>query len=429
MRLISLFFLITITCLSALETITIDPSQQTGAKVEYFGWDLKEWKNNATPIRKAEALYGENPANIVRVPILGLAHKKNGSIDKELYGPMLESIKNIKSTNSDVKIFASIKLKKEKTFPKWIDSAENGIIFKVPVKRPTPKKYAKIVADYIEWLRKHRIAIDFLGLNNEVSDALTPELYIETATLLMEELKQRRVPEKYSSFKFVAGEGFGIPISVKYVKKIKEKQALQYADIFGSHFYPDLNSGAIKDWDTLAAIDPSRPTWHTEIHMRSSDQPTKNINKVRNALALLFKTNQSGSQGYIWWAGTPDETLFSNLIRSKMIISLLNGSCIQTSGEYLAKDNKAGKEIAQATRVDDTVWLWYFNPNSKKDKITVNLTSGRIKKISGEYWTGGKKVTKKTHKKLKIKYSSGDDFIIQDLPSASIGLVKIELKK
>jgi ribosome silencing factor RsfS/YbeB/iojap len=202
---------------------------------------------------------------------------------------------------------------------------------------------------------------------------------------------------------------------------------LDYAHIWGSHFYPDLASGSIDDWAKLAKVAPDRPLWHTELHMRESDEPAENIAKVRDGLAILFKTNQMGVQGYGWWARAHEDDKFANLIRRKAIVSLLGGACIKTSGQYEAKDNKPAAELAQATRVGDTVWLWYCNPGQAKTELPILLKSGNATKASGESWSGGGTANAQTKRALDVSVAGGANVIVKNLPATSVALVRIDL--
>ncbi len=407
--------------------VEIDPARPTGAMVRYFAWDLKGWKDVANTPERAQKLYGETPANLVRISMEANAHREDGSVDESLYGPMLTSIANIRAVNPGVKIFASLKLKEAETFPAWVASDEDGMIFNAKVKCPDPKKFGRLVADYIVWLSKEDIALDFLGLNNEVNEALTARRYVETAKVLMEEMGKRGLDAKFRSFQFVGAEGFGVPTSVRYAEATKSSRGLDYAQIWGSHYYPDLNSGSIDDWAKLAKVAPDRPLWHTELHMRESDDPEENIAKVRDGLAILFKTNQAGVQGYGWWARAHEDEKFANLIRRKAIVSLLGGACIKTSGQYEAKDNKPTAELAQPTRVGDTVWLWYCNPGQAKAELPILLKSGSATKASGESWTGGGTANAQTIGTLDVAITDGAKIIVKNLPATSVALIRIDL--
>ncbi|WP_404310168.1 hypothetical protein [Neorhodopirellula lusitana] len=424
---LTLFLLLIATPVVAQAPIEIDPARATGATVQYFGWDLKGWKDSTSTPKRAEKLYADTPANIVRISIEGIAHREDGTVNEKPYGAMLKSIANIREINPDVKIFASIKLAKEKTFPAWVQSNEEGSIFNVKVKRPIPQKYARLVADYIDWLRKNKIAIDFLGLNNEISNALTPPLYVATARALTAELDRRNTPKEYRSFQFVGAEGFGTTTSVRYAQAIVAEGGLAYANIWGSHFYPDLTSGSINDWTRLSNVARGRPIWHTELHVRSSPEPAEHVAKVRDGLAILFATNQIGAEGYVWWSRGHDDNP-TNLVRRKAITSLLGGSCVYTSGQYKAKDNAPDATLAQATRVDDIVWLWYFNPVAAIKELPIHLKRGKATQASCEFWGGGGSGPTQTSGTLEVENRNGKYLVVKDIPATSIVLVKMDLR-
>lgn len=52
---------------TAFAQVEIDPARPIGATVRYFAWDLKGWKDVANSPERAQKLYGETPANLVRI--------------------------------------------------------------------------------------------------------------------------------------------------------------------------------------------------------------------------------------------------------------------------------------------------------------------------------------------------------------------------
>src|SRR5690606_235395 len=104
-----------------------------------------------------------------------------------------------------------------------------------------------------------------------------------------------------------------------------------------------------------------------------------------------------------------------------------NGACIQTSGQYEAKDNPSTAELAQATRVGDTVWLWYCNPGPARAELPVLLKSGSAITASGESWSGGGTADARTLGTLDVSVTGGSRIIVKNLPATSVALVRIEL--
>ena len=417
----------------AQDTLKIDPEERTGATVRYFGWDAKLHGNLSNRQKSANWLYGDCPANMMRIPIRPRASTPDGKVDfnaaetkHDNYGPLIDSIKLAQQVNPDIKIFASTKLFGKNTFPDWMTSNQQGKIFSAVVKCPDPKKFAGLITDYFEQLAAEGIKIDFVGLNNEIGGALTPELYYETAKQLEANLEKSTIAEKLKQFQWIGGEEFGVPSSVKYTKVLKNSPASKYVDVVGSHFYPDKQSGSIKSWEALAAL--GYPTWHTEVHVRRHDSPKENIVAIRDGMCIVFKTNQVGAEGYVWWDGTANEGFLGNHIRRQIVQSMLYGSCIKTEGSYEAKDNEPNKRIAQATRVGDTVWLWCFNPGEAVEEIPVELVSGEIKSAKATAYVGGRKVTPDSIRELNVKTAGSKKLSVQELPEYCVVLVEIQLE-
>ena len=430
-------FLICVCCCSTpcvgQDTILLDPEEQTGATVRYFGWDTKGMADLSDDLQSAKWLYQDTQANIMRIPIRPQASKPDGSvvfegeIESGGYGALIKSIKMAKQVQPRVKIFASTKLLGEDTFPTWLETDRRGKIFEHVVKQPNVEKLAGLIAEYFKHLAAEGIKIDFLGLNNEFGGALTPDDCVELAERVQTNLSESDLPDQFKQFQWIAGEEFGVDDSVEYIQKMLEVQgAKKFIDIAGSHFYPDYKSGAIEDWQALASFDV--PTWHTEVHVRRREQPAENVVALRDGMCIVFKTNQIGCEGYIWWQGSADRELLGNLVRQKMMQSLLHGSCVKTSGQYKARDNDPKHRVAQATRVKDTIWLWYFNPSDPIEQLPVKLESGEIQSASATCFRGGKNVTPESVSELEVNIDRRNQVAAYGVPKDSIVVFEIQLK-
>ena len=407
---------------SSLAEIKIDPSKPVGAKVNYFGWDLKGWQDNGSTPERAKVLYSDVPANLVRIPIFARAHTEEGNVDANRYGKMLESLAQIRKINPEVKIFASLKLLKGDTFPDWIGSKESGQIFDATVKKPDPAKYAQLLAGYIGWLREQEIAIDFLGIGNETDGALSPDRYVDTVRLLRAELENKQFEETYTDFRWIGSDSFGVPTTLKFMQEIGRERAQDTVDIWGSHFYPDLSSGTIDDWEELAKKSDNKPIWHTELHVRNSEDDG-NVTKIRDGLAIVFATNKEGVSGYLWWARAFEDKSLANLIRRQVTRTLLGGACVETSGNYDAKDNRPSTVVQQATRVRNKVYLWICNPGDEIQGETANLNRAVVAQVSGICWKGPDSSGLSGQSKLPCDpVQPGRPIALPDIPANSISL-------
>jgi O-glycosyl hydrolase len=408
------------------ETVNIDPDTKAGATVRYFGWDLKGWRSVADTPEKARTLYAGTRANLVRIPIFAQAHSADGSVDRTAYEAMLTCMRNIREVNPEVKIFAGLKLKNEDTFPDWVGSDEAGKIFGKTVKKPDPARYARLVADYIGFLRDEGFAIDYLGLGNEVNSALTVDRHIDTARLLRQELERRGYEEKFLGFKQIAPDSFGLGGANRFAAEIVAAGALDTVDIFGSHFYPDKNSGNLDQWRTLAETAPL-PLWHTELHMRRSEDET-NVTKIRDALAVVFATNKAGVEGYVWWGRGINDQGMDDLVKRKVINTILGGHAVETSGAYFAKGNKPREPLYQAFRVDDEVTLWLCNSGAARRDLRVNLEGRKPGKITSGFWTGPNTITAESVGQLTIHADpDAAGFTIAEVPENSLATVTFTL--
>ena len=199
-------------------SLKIDPEQRTGAIVRYFGWDAKLHGNISNKLNSANWLFKDCPANILRIPIRPRASTPDGKVDFNVaetkhdnYGPLIDSIKMVQQVNPEIKIFASTKLFGKKTFPDWMTTNQRGKIFSAEVRCPDANKFAGLITDFIEQLAAEGIKVDFLGLNNEIGGALTPEIYYYTAKRLVANLKKSSIADEFKQFQWVGGEEFGVP--------------------------------------------------------------------------------------------------------------------------------------------------------------------------------------------------------------------------
>ena len=416
-------------CISpSLAEIKIDPSKPVGAKVNYFGWDLKGWQDNTSTPDRARILYSDVPANLVRIPIFARAHTEEGNVDPKPLRQDAGEPRPDSEPQSEVKIFASLKLLKSDTFPEWIESEESGKIFDATVKKPDPARYAQLLAGYIGWLRDQGVAIDFLGIGNETDGALSSDRYVETVRLLREELAKRKFEENYTSFQWIGPDSFGVPTALKFAREIDRERAEDTVDIWGCHFYPDLNSGTIDDWEELARKSDGNPVWHTELHVRNSEGDD-NVAKIRDGLAIVFATNKAGVSGYVWWARAFEDKSMTNLIRHQVTRTLLGGACIETSGNYEAKGNRPSAVAQQATRVGDKVYLWVCNPGDEIWGETVNLNRVEVAGLSGICWRGPDSSGLGGQSELPCDpVQPGKPISLPIIPGNSISLFTFELK-
>jgi len=365
---------------------------------------------------------------LLRIPIFANAHTADGTVKAADYGSMLTSIRSVLEVNPDVKIFAGIKLLGGDTFPAWIGSNEQGKIFKNVVQKPDPAKYAKLVADYLDWLRKENIAVDLLGIGNETTRALTADRYIATIHLLAKELETRKFEDRYKKFKLIGPDSFGVPTAIRFAKEIDKAGGRATVQIWGSHFYPDLPSGTIEDWAALVKGVRRDPVWHTELHVRSSEDAA-NIGKIRDGLAIVFATNIQGVSGYVWWARWESDKMV-NLIRRHVTRSMVGGGCVRTSGRYKAKDNGPTAPVVQATRVGFTVYLWICNPGAAVESEAVRLSQAKASKITGLLWQGNNSVGPETQTELNFDVEPSESrFTLPTIPANSIALITIELER
>lgn len=351
-----------------------------------FGWDLKGGVGLARNERLARSYYEASPATLVRIPIFPNAHRADGSIDEAGYQTMVRSIHNIQRVNPEVAVFASLKLLGQNTFPAWLCSDLNGRIFNNPVKKPDPERYARLIADYIVYLGEHEIHIDYLGLNNEVEGALTPDLYMKTAEALQDELRRRRVPRELTQIEMIGPDTFSRRAGVRYVEALSALSRRRVIDIAAAHTYVHHGDDA-DGWEKLARAARTRQMWFTEVHLGSGPSEDLLLN-YRRSLGLVFDANRQGVTGYIWWQGAGSDNRLGAILKREVMASMLGARSVQTQPSYDPLDRDADAPLYHALRNGNQLVLWIINPGPAQDAVRVEIDDARIVDSDSIYWIG-----------------------------------------
>ena len=206
-------------CPPSKGAIIVDLSNVVGPKVEYWGWDLKGKPDLFDNPRQVEKHYS-NGANLLRIPIYANADSSDGVTNQQVYAAVIAGVKNVMAAHPEIKIFASLKLEGAHTFPAWMNSTEKGKIFDKTVSDPDPGKYAQMLTDYVVYMQQNGIKLDYLGINNEVENALTPQRYVSTVNALREQLQHRNVSAEYAKFKLVGPETFSVRAGLNYLAEL-----------------------------------------------------------------------------------------------------------------------------------------------------------------------------------------------------------------
>lgn len=423
--------IVTIAALScvvvAAKGVEVSPLVQVGPKVERWGWDIKAWPERLNSLAEADFLYGQTPANLIRVPIFATAHEQDGTIDTSAYSTELTAVRNVQRVNTDVEVFVSLKLQGGDTYPDWLGDGtvawpqSNGTIFSNVVERPNPEHYSMLLADYVEYLQQFRIRIDYLGLNNETDGALGVDRYIDTIDRLEAELVARGVPQEYRSFQYVGPDTFGLNGAESIVNDIANQGRLDTVDVVGSHFYPQHGSGHESSWTDIATITGGAPMWHTEVHMpignsQYSGDPQQ---AYRDTLSVLFASNKRGVDSFVWWDSGHETDKVNDTIKRELVNTMVDAHAIETTPGFTAKEDSDDEPLYQAYVKGDLLTLWIANPGPEISLEVLNLAGATVLSTpTSIYWEGvNNTISSANSGELDIVVNPfGDELRIHNLP-------------
>ncbi|MEN1680162.1 MAG: hypothetical protein AAGJ46_11260 [Planctomycetota bacterium] len=421
-RLASFSLLVTLVGSAAAEGVVgIDPASAVGPTVDRWGWDLKGNLSLVSNASRAQALYVDVPANLVRIPWFVDAHFSDGSVNTARYASMLTSLNNILAVNPDVEVFASVRLEGGDTFvgppsePGWVTAGnENwsfdagGSIFGNQSNRPNPDFYAQLIADYVSFLDSNGVSVDYLGVNNETDGALGVNRYIGTVDNVRTELTDRGFDA--SAVTFIGPDTFSPNTAVNITNSLASQGRLDTAQIIGSHGYPRRAGHDREPWEDMSAASGGHDLWHTEVHINPSNAnngspDTDNIARMRDGLGVLFAVNKAGggavdAQGdligassFVWWQGGPNESLIDQTIKREVIKTTLGASPVFTTPDFNEQTTNTSTPLYQAYVEGNEVTLWIANPGAEQIGLAIDLISGRAiddvhSAPAGEYWQG-----------------------------------------
>ena len=395
-------------CASPAQGVQFNPENQVGPTVQRWGWDIKGSQNQTSTTARADLLYDQVPANMIRIPIWVNAHFPDGSVDASLYSNEITSIQNALAENPDVEVFASVKLQSGDTFvgppsdPNWVTQGTaqwpegTGSIFGNPAPRPNPEFYSQLVADFFDYMDGQGIDIDYIGLNNESDGALGVSRYIDTVDRLNVELTNRGY--NLSDLKYVAPDTFGPSTAINILSDLSNQGRLDTVDIVGSHQYANrsntLNHTSDK-WQTMSSISGGKDMWHTEVHMNANTDANapanQNTIRMRGGMGIMFSANINGVDSFVWWGNGYNTDNIASTLKREIIKSTQGGHPVE-SPAFDEQEQDPDEPLYQAYRQGDLLTIWIAHPElADVSNLPIDFTDGFIANegsitVTGEYW-------------------------------------------
>jgi hypothetical protein len=410
---------------AAAAPIRITLDRPAGPRVEYWGWDLKGNIRLIPNPARANELFGEVPANLLRIPVFANAHSADGTVDTRAYAAMLASIRNARAANPQLKIFASIKLLGADTFPAWLAGSRRGQIFANTVAVPDAARYAALLASYVRFLQSAGIAIDYLGIDNETEGAVPPAVYVDTLRALQSALHD--LPPEYRAFRFVGPDAYSLQDSVNFMRQIASAGAGKAVDVAGSHYYYGTREAPTRSgWQQLAKASGQQPLWFTEAHINAGEGA---ITELRRGLAMVFSASIGGASGFVWWDPAAAAGSLRLAIEREVIRTMVGAQPVETSPAFREQDTNAAAPLYQAYRNGDTVWLWIVNPGRADQERVVQLDSGAVVKVTGAtFWRGSMQTGDVPDGGMQVVSTDGGKrFLITTIPADSIGMIRLSI--
>ena len=434
------FFVMFLTSLAASgQTVQINPDVAIGPTIIRAGWDIKGFANQIDTIPEARRHYLDVDANFLRIPFNPNAHNEDGTVEISQYEVALNAINSVLAVRPEVEIYASVRLLGAGTFPAWVSQpsaawpAETGMIFNNTVARPNPELYARMVMDYLSFMREQGISIDFLGLNNETDGAVPPDRYVATHDLLEARLDAAGFPSEYRDFQYVGPDTFGLPGAEGFIEAIADAGRLDAIDIIASHYYPQFISGNESDWQDLSDLSGGLPLFHSELHMPSNEPAIAEISQtVRDSLSIQFASFRNGVDSYIWWDSGNNTDEVRDVVKREVMTTTLGAAPVLTTPTYQDRGDSDGEPLFQAFVEGSQVTLWISNPGSEINNLSVNMLSQQVGScLDGRQYLapdGDNDLLRADISPLNFTLSeNGQSFTIEQIPSQSVAIVTFDM--
>ncbi|MEJ6951452.1 glycoside hydrolase family 30 protein [Natronospora cellulosivora (SeqCode)] len=333
-----------------------------------WGYDIKginDTGNRANSLTEeyAKKLFVEDGMTLLRVPIFAaFAHQEEGELDETVYEHTNQAIRNTLNVRSDVKIFASLKLLGNKTFPDWVKNEKGDLI---------PEKYASLVADYLKFMQEENLPVHYLGVDNEPEyneGDMTPEEYKD----IIYELWTLALIDGFTVPKLIGPETYGP--KVELLEPLNRDGWRDTVDIIGTHYYPEWRP--YNNLQRMVGAAEGRSIWNTEVHaFKRQLTEERGFDFLRDSVLSLFENYDLGLSGYVWW----DYVRFD--VRGEMAVNTVRSTL---GARLLEMDDFDGRSLgnwrfnSRAFRQKNDLVIWIVNSRRDLDSYGFQLDQGEF---------------------------------------------------
>ena len=362
----------------AYDRVTIYPGD-VGAKIDHFFYDFKSpsapWK--FTQKGWAKTLLEEYGFTGIRTSIYGTggkpAHPAPGVVLEQYYKGETRGLKLAKQIKPDTIIFASKKLANKESFPAWTKD-DDGVI---------PEKYAILIIDYMEYMKREGLEVDVLGIDNE--RRFNEGNIMPARHRAIVEALRRLTRERGLKMPLIIGhEDFEMGRN-KWMERFMEEGG-DTMDIFGGHYYPQWR--ILDRLKSDLAYAGGRQKWHTELHWDSkpADDPLLLATK---AYLALWDCTDNGMSGFSWWDLNPKRKIRDHLMHA-VTVPLVNARPVKVIDPDGSGTVDVNELHTRAFLNHGLLTIFAVNYNASKQwrDLRFRLASGRIVgKVEGRQWS------------------------------------------
>lgn len=338
-----------------------------GPTVGKWGYDIKQ-DGRARGLKPALAqeLFGDIGMNLLRVAVRAKdGHPGRGDVKRAAYEEDLDAIETAKAVKPGLDVFASVKLLGKDSFPGWVK--DGGEV--------TAEKYAALIEDYLAFMKKEGVAIDWLGVDNERKfneGNITPGKY----NRIVADVKAWCRSHDVKVPGFIAPDDYGPAEDTPWLRDLWQSPAqFQHVDHVGVHTYSKhRDAGYVNALETLGNNVHGKRLWETELHWNDrNDDDAVGFDDVKSGMLLAMDHFDQGFASLTWWAFQPrSKGTKAAAIMSDLVETTLGAATLPT-------DDKDGKTVAMnklnARALKNgpnqlTLWVANFDDKDRKGQLT-----------------------------------------------------------
>ena len=356
---------------------------EPGKSINSWGYDIKQdGRSKAMKPALAHEVFVDTGMNLLRIAVRASDGHPARGVDKiknSVYKDDLDAIGIVHDARPDVRIFASLKLLGDDTFPGWVKSG--GSV--------DADAYSALLENYLVYMSQHAVTVDFLGIDCEQKwnhGGITPGKYNEIISNVRDfcQANGLKVPA------FIAGEDYGPGDDIPWLKNLWQSPAhFSNVDNVGVHLYSKHRNAAYADAiDALAQNDHGKGLWDSEFHWNDLDDNGVHFDDVKPGMLLAMDHFDAGFHSMTWWAfqprsmGTKSGHIMSELVQSTIGAAVLPTNDMDGPSVSMSKFNSRAFK-----KSEKEVTLWVANYDKGQPDQRTQIGNQDIASASYVRWS------------------------------------------